>query len=634
MVADVIADISEMSPEEARMPDVISIPDTGPEIITDFPELPLAPGVVLEWQSDNPGTPYPWNFYLLDDADSRTGKRISVSGPNRIPVVLASGLDMFSQVQQDLERMDGFGSMGSILVPVSHALDPDTIPVATGPESVLDVIWIGEQTTSSAPFEVDYRVCNDGDGPFALKLSPRVAMVENSRYLVVVRDGLKSADGSPLAPYPMSEVLIGSRAPYGPDAFRTRLAVEAEVTQEALAQAGQESQALVAAFLVDTGIMESDLFAGAAAIDGVEFEINLDPDGDGIDNVYLPGEHSKIAVNGPAAALVLGEFKAPLFQDEDGIIEPDSDGAILPQSYYWRPFWFYWPKEPESESVRIAYIQHGLNSSKETMMSMGRDVNARGLASAGFAFIHHAEGEGAGGFDFVIIEKMAVTRDNFRQSALDYYSFTRFMETFVDAMPGKPEQLTGVDFSEVIFTGHSLGAVESCMVAALYPGEALVSLLNPGADLSYLMIGFLKETGLIDFAPCDMLLGTEATASQLMSAMDTAVMAPYVQAAPLPGYAPKEYLLEIAMQDGTMYPETGYALARALQSPLITPCIDCWPYLNQLESSMTHSGTVQIEGGHNHFYGGPTKEMARNLYYHYLDTWLETGTPEILWPIE
>ncbi len=612
--------------------------DISVDVPVEYPaEFPLA-GIKLTL-GEMPALPFPWNGYLIDDASSRTGRRIGFNGPFLLPEMFDGAAGMFSSAPKDLEIMGGFGAMGMIALPLASEMDPESLPIATDENSLIGVWQVTDSELVEVPFQVELQDCTHEESDVRLLiLHPRRPLRERTRYLVTVSTDMQDALGTPFETFPVAEVLLGLRDPYGTPTERQAMSAARDETLAALAAGdiGIEPEKLAAAYVFDVDVMESDLFGAARIIDEENIEVDLDPDGNGQPNVFEPGTNGAPAGAG-MLGFVEGRLRTPSFRNEDGIMEYGEDGELVLQGYEWRDFWLMIPEKLLTEDVPIAFVQHGLNSWKETMYGMGKDFAARGFAVVAFDFLHHKKNN-EGGWDFVVIEKLAVTRDNFRQCALEYYAFLhgirQFMEFEIQTM--LPITTGKVDFERVVITGHSLGAIVATLTAPLYKDDALVGLLNAGANLQYLMMGFLKETGLYDLAPCDMLHGLRIIASHAMSPMDPGVMARYMYEQPPKGVSAKPYLLEIGLQDGTVYWETGYDLARALGSPLLDPCTECWPYLDVVPASTTQVGTVQLDGDHNFFFGSDgaaIKAQAQGIYYHFIESAIEDGVPELLWPV-
>jgi hypothetical protein len=117
--------------------------------------------------------------------------------------------------------------------------------------------------------------------------------------------------------------------------------------------------------------------------------------------------------------------------------------------------------------------------------------------------------------------------------------------------------------------------------------------------------------------------------------MDPAVFAPYLVTKPRPGYGPVPHLLLVSTNDETIYPECGYALTKALGTPLLDPAVVEWPHVPLSGPEGLTSGTIQFAGSHEMVAGSSEYEMrlqAEEVYFHYIHTWFETGTPQIIWP--
>jgi len=592
-------------------------------------------------------TPFPTDLYRRKDSASTTGGRIDVMGVHGAPGLLKPMFDLFGDTfATDLALMDGFGTLAFLVIPLATRMDPETVPEATGPGEGIEVVaFDADGIPYQAIMDVDYEEYStgvEGSSLIVLQLFPRVPLAEKTRHLVLIRRSLTDATGTALQPYPMAEVLLGTRQPYGPAAVRQTLVDLAEQTEAALDawDAQADRGLLAAAFTFTTGSMESELFQAGDAMEEVETAYNLDPDEDGTDNVFLPGEYDGIpGSEDKVARIITGEFRCANFRNEQGHILSGQDGEIAVQGHYWRPFWLVLPAAATEGPVPIVFAQHGINSWKETMHGFARRFAGQGWASGCFDFLHHAKGTD-GGFKFLKVDRLAFSRDNFRQTALDYVMFVRTARRIFEENQFLGDRTDGVsgsevDFSMVVFSGHSLGAIESTIALSVYGDEASGVLLNAGGNLQFLMEGFLKSAGLYDIAPGDALVGFKIVGSQLFSAMDPAVFAPYLVTKPRPGFGPVPHLLLVSTNDETIYPECGFALTKALGTPLLDPAVVEWPHVQLSGPEGLTSGTVQFAGSHEMLAGSSEVEMrlqAEEVYFHYIHTWFQTGTPQIIWP--
>lgn len=660
---DVAQDLTDLNRTDETVPDATQdlAPDLGTDVpadlghdlddvsvdgqdtveVVDWPEIPTTAGVAFEVQTQAPLTPFPWNFFLVEDPAMFTGRRLEINDAGMTPGLLSPLFKSFPGYDKDLDIMDGFGSYATIVLPVNTAMDPASLPAETSAGGPIDVVTFDAQgVPRSVPYVITYEEFNTKQGALAfrlLTLAPVYPLKERTTTLVLVKKALTDAVGAPFAASPAAEVLLGLREPFGTQATKQRLGALRDETLDLISKVdGLTVDELATAFTLTTGMQESPMFQAAEILEAETPEYNLDPDDDGQPNLMASVEY--YTGNNPDIALVVtGTFKVPDFRDDTKRILPDAQGNVAVHSYRWAEFYLLLPKNPAATPVPFAIMQHGINSWKETMFDMDEPLLARGIAVAGFDFVHHAKGAD-GGFKFLPIDRIGQAADNFRQSALDIITFRNTMERLfadMDFVGVDQSPIPDADFSKVVFTGHSLGAIESTIAAALYAGTKAAGLPNPGANLNYLLEGKLKDIGLYDLMPGDAMVGMKITASQLMSNMDPAVFAPYLQTSPWPGHEPVPFLLILSTKDATIYPSCGHALTRALDSPFLDPIVEPWANVPVVSAEGRTFGTVQFDASHEAITGSgdPTVTATmRNLLNTFIYSYLVDGTPLIDWP--
>lgn len=613
---------------------------------TSFPALPNGAGVVLAAQGDLPVAPFPFDWFTTPDPASPTGLRLSIAGEGYGNRLLEAVLNMVPSYGDDAVRLDGFGAVGMVVLPVNTPLEATGLPAASGPGEPVEVFRITADGAESVPFALATAVyeLDDGEPLHAIELEPIGALCERSEYLVLVRRGLTDAAGEPFAPFPMTRVLLGLQPPYGPSEVAQRLAALRDRTMAALAKVPEAPppEELAAAVLYTVGTMTADMQQAADLVRGEEFEFDLDPDGDGADNLLAPDDYGPFGATPPdyVSMVVEARFRVPDFRDETGFLGLDQDGEISIHGYQWRDFYLVLPAQPREVPVPLVIFQHGINSYKETELSVAKELAERGFAAAAFDFVYHEKGSETAGFKFIQIDAPNLTVGNFRQTALDILSFHEALKQLGqarDLIPGNGAGEPDIDLDRIIFAGHSLGALESTMTSAISDGKRAAGLIAGGGNFRHLFEVFLKSKGLWDLFPSKARVGFKVLANHLMSPADPASYAPLLTLRPPEDGSPAPFLLLAAMSDETIPPECAHAATLALGSPIIEPVEVLWPWATTAPAEGRTSGTVQFQGGHEFFNGGDgpdTRKLSRELFYHWVETFMDSGVPEILWPVE
>ncbi len=618
-------DATEPDNTDTSVPPLDVVETVDPE---DLPPLPVGPWIEMSLREEIPVLPFPWDWHTEDAAAESTGLRLKVTGPLHANALIQPVANMFAAYLPHTELLNGFGAIGIVALPVTEA--PADLPAYTGAGEVIEVRRISDG--ADLVFRIEYTEYSESGEVVRrlVELDPVLPLREGERYLVLVRDALASADGTPFAPAPLAEVVLGRRAPYGPPGWRAAMTRTRDRTLEALDALDDAPAAedLLLALHYTTGTTKDLLFAAADMVMAVDVEVDLDPDGDGADNITPGPEHPSFK-NDPQVGLVIqGAFNAPDFRDAEGIMAGDATGAPVIHGYAWRDFWLVIPAAPAAGPWTFATTQHGLNSWKETMYSWARDYADLGVASGGFDFMHHGAGKD-GGFWFLAVDVPREVVDNFRQSALDILSFERAVGAIAADLD------LDVDLSRIVYSGHSLGAIMSSLACPLSRTERIGGFINGGGDFMHLIQTAFEKTGLFEALPGGMWSAFRVLGGHIMSQSDPALYAEHLMLEPEGDRGPCPFQLQVSLQDSTVPARTGYELAVASGAPLVEPVIEPWEWLTPSAPEGLTWGALQFDGEHELFNGGngpAEKARARGVYFHYVDTFFKVGVPEIVWP--
>lgn len=603
--------------------DVVEVVD--PE---ELPPLPAGPHIGMTLQTDPPLVPFPWDWHTEDAPEEGTGLRLKVTGALHSNGLIQPVANMFSAYLPHTELLNGFGCIGIVALPLTAA--PGALPAVTGADALIQVRRVSDG--ADLPFRVEYAEYTESGEVVRrlLELDPIHPLVEGERYLVLVRKGITDADGTPLVTPPLAEVILGTREPYGPQGWRTEMARTRDRTLEALGllEDAPAAEELLLALHYTTGITKELLFAAADVVMALDVEVDLDPDGDGADNITPGPEHPSFKSNPQVGLVIEGAFHAPDFRDAEGIMEGDADGDPVVHGYVWRDFWITIPAAPAAGPWPFAITQHGLNSWKETQFSWGRDYATLGVASGAFDFMHHGAGKD-GGFWFLAVDVPREVVDNFRQSALDMLSFERA------AAAVAAELDLDLPLDRVVYSGHSLGAIMSSLACPLSRTERIGGFVNGGGDFMHLIKTAFEKTGLFDALPGGMWSAFRVLGGHIMSQSDPALYARHLMLDPEGDRGQCPFQLQVSLQDSTVPARTGYELAVASGAPLVEPVIEPWEWLTPTPPEGLTWGALQFDGEHELFNGGDgpeEKARARGVYFHYVDTFFNGEAPEIVWP--
>jgi pimeloyl-ACP methyl ester carboxylesterase len=137
--------------------------------------------------------PFPSDFYLVEDATTATGRRVSIPAE-----ALPKGLtpDLF-------DDLDGFTRMPAILAYLPGGVDAKSLPDPLQPELTIakdsPAFLVREKTWEKVPILIETDLTTPMPKNRALIIRPLKALDFDAGYVVVLRDELRSPDGTPHA---------------------------------------------------------------------------------------------------------------------------------------------------------------------------------------------------------------------------------------------------------------------------------------------------------------------------------------------------------------------------------------------------------------------------------------------------
>ncbi len=313
----------------------MSPPDAGEELdaappVDLYPNLPggnpLNPSVAAY--------PFPSDFYLVDDPNTLTGRRIQVP-PAALPDSLPAGF---------FDVYDGFTRTPSILATLPGGIDVATLPSPTDhAESVADdaTVWLINAVTHDrvgALVEMDARTANPEDQ--ALIIRPLVALDPDTPYVVILKTGITTPAGVLHEANPAFAALRDGIPTEVPAIERQR--GHFERVNAVIAEAGLAPEDVILAWSFHTRseaqvvapLLRMQAIAEMAPLD--VYEITQDE---------IQGENRQLA----------GTFEAPNFVDENGRLAFDEEGVVVQQGTRTVPFMMTIPLSIESPRPVILY---------------------------------------------------------------------------------------------------------------------------------------------------------------------------------------------------------------------------------------------------------------------------------------
>ncbi len=403
----------------------------------------------------NAPLPFPDDFFLVPDAQTRTGLRVQVSVPNRTRNVEG----VLGALAATASSLDGWSPIGNLTVQLSAAPDPATLPLTQ--EASLDplaTIGLFDLTPGSAthgqrtPFKLSVRSDQIGLQPtaHALMIFPGIPLAPRGRYGLVVTNRVLSLAGEPLARSGFFEELASVLSP-APDATLARARPRAQEVLGALEALGplpipREDVALAVRVSVrSTDDIPNDMLA-------MREQVFAAPVSWSITDVQPLGSHT----------LVTGSFEAPVWL-VGPFIQRDAEGRPLVVGATSLPFVLDLPPEAAVGRAPIVLYQHGNPGSAEGEVP-GNYLVDRGFAVAGFTDVLNRRfadfSEQLLGI-FAVVLAFGDAADFFVQTYAEQLAFLRVLQSLgdLDVVPiGAPDGVPDLDPSVISFEGISNGS--------------------------------------------------------------------------------------------------------------------------------------------------------------------------------
>ncbi|CAM9766434.1 unnamed protein product [Laminaria digitata] len=306
-VAD-MNDGADLSATDMSAPsdDMSTAPDQGADLlaIENTPEgNPLVP--------EHPLLPFPSDFFLVEDANTATGKNLALES-EVVPKFLTA--EMFDGV-------DGFSRIPPIITYLPGGYDPSTLPDPLDGGATLEddasVFLLQGPDWERFPALVERDVNVEDDDDRALIIRPLRALDPETTYAVLVTNRLARADGEPHAPNAAFRALIEGTPTSSPELERER--ERFSLVEDAAVAQNLEMSQIVQGWTFTTR-SEVAVTAPLLAMQRVAGEACLD----------APTMTSMEVIDDGAVKVLGGTFEVENFVADDGYLALGEDG--LPKS--------------------------------------------------------------------------------------------------------------------------------------------------------------------------------------------------------------------------------------------------------------------------------------------------------------
>ncbi|TNF31179.1 MAG: hypothetical protein EP329_12755 [Deltaproteobacteria bacterium] len=572
---------------------------------------------------------FPDDFYTRVDADSPTGVRLDFS-PEIAPWIDGVA-DLLHQTFRELDGLSGFGTNAGLVFRFDGPVGalPETVDASLTGEAIV-LLDLGTDPPTRVPFEA--RTNDDGKDIILWPLRP---LRRGTPHAALITTAQPAADGGCLAPSPTLRALLTGAV----DAPRLRALVPRYAAL--LAATGLAPEDVSAATVFTTQDDVSVIRAVAADVRARSYGWSEPP----------------TCVAGNVMRRCDGAFEASDYRDGLAILDASPSAT-------WRLEVTVWlPAGPGPFPTIIA--AHGIADSVEGASAhIARNLVPEGFAVVATDAMFHGRHPTTATvppdlqtltFLGVDIEEMTIDalqlRGSFNQTLVDRLQMIALLRADPDI---DGDGAADLDTDHLGYYGMSLGGMMGAPLLALAEHVDAGVLTVAGGRL----MTFATDNDTVEpFKPllAD-LVGSQAVLNRLLTAAQTVVDAadpatfgPHILADRLDG-APSvpNLLFQVAIADETVPPAAGKALARALAIPHVPPVLDpvaliptasAAPLAGNLADGAATAGFFQYdrvsEGAavtaatHN---GTMFSPEARLQALHFLETWRDTGSGEILDP--
>jgi len=575
---------------------------------------------------------FPDGLLEKPDSSTPTGRRIEVSAATA--AWLPSTPDLLMDALLGLNDSSGFGTLGGILL----RFDGGTVSSApqTAEESVTDPGWqlldLGNDTPERVPFEA--RVLEDGA---TIVLWPLRPLRLGTPHAFVLTTEATADDGGCISPTTTTrELLYGDTLPAHPHADET-----AGRYRAAIEQVGMRPDD-VSIITVFTTHNETGTYLELAAVadeEPVEWTA--------FDGCIERGVVLECTVH----TTVLDR------RNEVGLIDVDTT-----PTEHDIPVTVWLPKEGEGPWPVVVY-GHGLSSTRGEGYIAARLMAEEGVAVVAMEAVAHgdhpsADGTGdsyaaALGFLGLDLTTLSINprllRGNFDQTNLDRVRLLKLIREHGDIDGDGDLELDG---DGIGYLGVSLGAILGSQLLAVSPEIEGAVFSVGGARLMSIVTDTAALTDFEDLIAA--LIGSKERfdrlvpiAQHVVDPADSGLWGAHVIRDRFDDAPAPSILLQVGIDDEVVPKTSGFALARAMGLPHLTPVAEDVALLDTADGPLagnsddglaTHAFfqfdrvTRSGEVGPAYHVQTPTSEEGQLQMGHFMTSWLHDGVPEAIDP--
>ena len=583
--------------------------------ITDTTDVDLFPDGLLE----------------VADPDSPTGRRLVVTAETARWLPGTPGLLM--DAVGTMNQLSGFGTLGGILV----RFDGGTVGglPQTADESVSSDGWMLLDLSGDTPERVPYEARVQEDGATAV-LWPLRPLKLGAPHALVVTTSATADDGGCIAPSATTQALLyGDDLPDHPHAAET--AERYRSTLDALGMVPDDIS-ILSVFTTHDETLQWRAVAEVAAQEPVEWG--------GMDGCTDRG----LALECTAYTTVLDR------RDADGLVDP----SITPVESE-IPVTVWVPDNDTPKPYPVIMYGHGLGSRRTEGFLAARLMAESGVAVVAMDAVSHGDHPSAEGGDdysaalgFLGLDLSSLSinpnllRGNFDQTNLDRL---RLLQLVLSHPDFDGDGTDDFDTEHIGYLGVSLGAILGSQLLAVSPEfDGAVFSVGGGRLMSIVT----DTAALTDFEDLiASLVGSKERfdrlvpiAQHVVDPADSALWGAHVLTDRFDDGLAPSLLLQVGIDDEVVPKTSGFALARAMGLPHLSPVAEPVALLSEAPGPLVGNGpdgathaffqfdraTTGGRGGPAYHIDTPTSDEGQLQMKHFMDSWLTDGVPEAIDP--
>jgi len=524
---------------------------------------------------------WPEPALVVDDPATRTGKRLRFD-PDEFPTIAEMSAGFLSVFTEDLADLDGFGVNAEAFLRFARAFDTAAVPsgeATADPAAGLGMVVLGPEPARIEPVLVRFT-----DDDATLLIAPM--QPPKSSVAVFVTRALTGAAGGCLEPS---------------DAMAAQLddpptEVSTAITEMRGLGIIDDPSELVALTVFPTQSTVEDSVLVAEDIAGRDFALDAPP----------------TCVAMADIVECTASFSAGDYRDADGVLRIDPD-TVAPVATYQVPMTIWLPPDGVGTAPYPTILfGHGLGSGREQGRELAEIAAPRGIATVAIPALQHGEHptnpEPDSGTLPTVLRFFAIGdletrafngtlhRDYWRQSTYDKLQLTRVLEAGVDV---DDDGTVDLDPDRLAYLGASLGGIMGSELIALTDTYGAAVLAVPGGRVSS-MISDSETFGplVVTLRPRGVTEGDVARFFPILQTVldrgDSASYGPHILRDRLVGDGttpPPSVVLGVALDDDTVPNISNYALARAIDVPIVPEVLRPEPGLAEAPSAPV-SGNV------------------------------------------